>query len=69
MTDQGQPPVFAGGPNAICFTCGGFKKVSDPRLYMIQATEDLMTGMTLAEWRGCPQCGGDGILAGLRPPV
>ncbi|MER7083030.1 hypothetical protein SAMN02982929_01717 [Saccharopolyspora kobensis] len=69
MTDEGQPPVFDRGPNAICFTCGGFKKVSDPRLYMIQATEDLTTGMTLAEWRGCPQCGGDGILTGIRPPV
>jgi len=57
------------GPNAMCFTCGGLRKISEPRLYVVQATEDLQTGMTMAEWRTCPQCKGKGYLPGLAPPV
>ena len=53
---------------AVCFTCGGFQKIAEPRLYMIQATPDLTTGMTMQEWRTCPQCRGDGLVP-LRPPV
>lgn len=55
--------------NTVCLTCGGFRQVSEPRLYAIQATEDLRTGMTLAEWRVCPQCQGTGLLPSLTPPV
>jgi hypothetical protein len=60
---------FADGPNAVCFTCGGFRKISEPRLYVIQATADTQTGMTMGEWRTCPQCRGAGQLPGLQPPV
>lgn len=60
---------FASGPNAVCFICGGFRKVSDPRVYVIQATADTQTGMTLAEWRDCPKCHGEGLLPGVRPPL
>ncbi|QIZ35814.1 MULTISPECIES: hypothetical protein [Saccharopolyspora] len=59
----------AGGPNALCFTCGGMRKISEPRIYVVQATEDMQTGMTMAEWRTCPQCDGKGYLPGLVPPV
>lgn len=70
LTDEDDDSaLFANGPNALCFTCGGFKKVSEPRLYMIQATEDMQTGMTMAEWRTCPQCKGKGFLPGLQPPA
>lgn len=61
--------MFASGPNAVCYTCGGFRKISEPRLYVVQATEEVATGMTMAEWRTCPQCHGDGMLRGLNPPV
>lgn len=61
--------LFASGPNAVCFTCGGFRKISEPRVYAVQATEQVTTGMTMAEWRTCPQCHGDGMLRGLHPPV
>jgi hypothetical protein len=60
---------FAHGPNAVCFTCGGFRKTSEPRVYVIQATEEMQTGMTLGEWRTCPQCDGAGQLPGLQPPL
>lgn len=60
---------FAAGPNAVCFTCGGFRKVSEPRVYVIQATAEMRTAMSLAEWRTCPQCGGAGQLPGLRAPA
>jgi hypothetical protein len=60
---------FSQGPNTACFSCGGFRKVSEPRVYVIQATPDLRTGMTMSEWRSCPQCGGSGQLHGLRPPL
>lgn len=61
--------IAANGPNALCFTCGGLRKISEPRLYLIQATEDLQTGMTMAEWRSCPRCGGKGYVPGIQPPV
>lgn len=59
---------FAEGPNALCFTCGGFRKISEPRIYVIQATVEMQTGMSLSEWRTCPQCEGAGQLSGLRSP-
>lgn len=59
---------FAEGPNTLCFTCGGFRKTSEPRLYLIQATEEMQTGMTLSEWRTCRQCEGAGQLPGLPAP-
>ncbi|SDK56956.1 hypothetical protein SAMN04487820_109166 [Actinopolyspora mzabensis] len=62
-------PNFKHGPNTVCPNCGGFQKVSEPRLYMIRATEETHAGMTLGEWRTCPQCQGDGHTPGLRPPV
>ncbi|MBB5156332.1 hypothetical protein [Saccharopolyspora phatthalungensis] len=61
--------VEKNGPNSLCFTCAGLRKISEARLYVVQATEDLQTGMTMAEWRTCPQCGGKGYLPGLQPPV
>lgn len=61
---NGPPPM-----RAVCFTCGGFEKLSEPRLYVIQATPELTTGMTMAEWRTCPQCNGEGHLPLRRPPV
>ncbi|GAA0539759.1 hypothetical protein GCM10009533_43630 [Saccharopolyspora spinosporotrichia] len=60
---------IAGVPSAVCFTCGGFRKVSEPRIYLIQATADMWTGMTMGEWRTCPQCTGEGQLPGVRPPL
>ncbi len=59
----------ARGPNTVCFSCGGFRKVSEPRVYVIQATSDTRTGMSMGEWRDCPHCGGVGHLSGLIPPV
>ncbi|MCI2417480.1 hypothetical protein MOQ72_08595 [Saccharopolyspora sp. K220] len=72
MADQGDKDntgIEAYGPNALCFTCGGLRKISEPRLYAVQATEELHTGMTMAEWRTCPHCEGKGYLPGLAPPV
>lgn len=71
MSDEGgdNAGIEANGPNALCFTCGGLKKISEPRLYMIQATEEMQTGMTMAEWRTCPQCTGKGYLRGINPPA
>lgn len=63
--DNTEPPRKM---HAVCFSCGGFEKISEPRLYMIQATPDLTTGMTMSEWRPCPQCHGRGYLP-LQPPV
>lgn len=60
---------FATGPHAVCFTCGGFRKISEPRVYVIQATTDMQTGMSLGEWRTCPQCQGSGQVRGLCPPA
>lgn len=65
MSDDHTPPPEM---RAVCFTCGGLQKITEPRLYMIQATPELQTGMTMHEWRSCPQCGGTGMLP-LRPPV
>ena len=59
---------FAEGPNTLCFTCGGFRKISEPRLYLIQATTEVQTGMNLSEWRTCPQCEGTGQLPGTPSP-
>ncbi|WP_017973386.1 hypothetical protein [Actinopolyspora halophila] len=67
--DEKRSVDFSRGPNTVCFTCGGFRKVSEPRLYMIQATEDTRAGMTLGEWRDCPDCRAGGLLPGIRPPV
>ena len=69
MEEQDDEVDIAPGPNAVCFTCGGFRKVSEPRIYLIQATSDLHTAMTMGEWRTCPQCKGTGQLSGLGPPV
>lgn len=66
---NGHERSLADGPSALCVTCGGFCKVSNPRVYVIQATTDTKAGMTLAEWRDCPQCGGTGHLSGLRAPT
>ncbi len=66
MADQ---PDFARGPNSLCFICGGYRQISEPRLYVVQATRELRTGMTLGEWRPCPQCAGNGQLPDLHPPV
>jgi hypothetical protein len=60
---------FASGPHAVCFSCGGFRKVSEPRVYVIQATADMQTGMTMGEWKDCPQCSGAGQLPGIHPPA
>lgn len=60
---------FAQGPNTLCFTCGGFRQLSEPRVYVIQATADTRAGMTMAEWRHCPHCKGTGHLRGLRAPA
>lgn len=60
---------FARGPNTACFTCGGFRKVNQPRVYVIQATEELRTAMTMGEWRTCSHCRGAGQLPGLHPPL
>lgn len=54
--------------SAMCFTCGGFQKVNNPRLYQIQVDERLTTGMTMGEWKVCPQCHGAGRLP-LQAPV
>jgi hypothetical protein len=67
--DDKDEAEFANGPNAVCYTCGGFRKVSEPRLYAVQATREIETGMTLAEWRTCPQCHGKGQLPGITPPA
>ena len=67
--DEDRPPEWASGPNAVCYTCGGLRKVTQPRLYVIQVTEDMQTGMTMNEFRTCPQCDGRGWLPGLVPPV
>ncbi|MBE9374155.1 hypothetical protein IQ251_06800 [Saccharopolyspora sp. HNM0983] len=67
--EDGGTRALPAGPNALCFTCGGLRKLSEPRLYAVQATEDLQTGMTLSEWRSCPQCSGKGYLNGLNPPM
>ncbi|GAA2807275.1 hypothetical protein [Saccharopolyspora taberi] len=69
MDGENEGLDIASGPNAVCFTCGGFRKVSEPRIYLVQATADLHTGMTLGEWRTCPQCSGAGQLSGTAPPV
>ncbi|WP_258718653.1 hypothetical protein [Saccharopolyspora gloriosae] len=42
--------------------------MSEPRLYVIQATRETETGMSMGEWRSCPYCGGAGRLPGLQPP-
>ncbi|GAA4846582.1 hypothetical protein [Saccharopolyspora rosea] len=68
MTDETGRPL-AHGPNTLCFTCGGMRKLSNPRIYVVQATEQTETGMTMAEWRTCPQCDGSGMLPGIQPPV
>lgn len=67
--DDNEAGDFARGPNAVCFTCGGFRKVSEPRVYVIQATADTRAGMTMGEWRDCPHCGGTGRRIGLHPPT
>lgn len=69
MADDEPSPLFGQGPNTVCFSCGGFKKISEPRIYVIQATRETETGMTMGEWRTCPQCKGLGILPGITPPV
>lgn len=61
--------LYANGPNALCFTCGGMRKISEPRLYVIQATEDMQAGMTMGEWKTCPHCKGKGYLPGINPPA
>ncbi|MFR9729466.1 hypothetical protein ACL03H_09575 [Saccharopolyspora sp. MS10] len=66
--DDETGPSFAAGPNTVCFTCAGFRKVSEPRIYVIQATRETETGMTMGEWRTCPHCGGAGRIAGVVPP-
>ncbi|MBB5071977.1 hypothetical protein [Saccharopolyspora gloriosae] len=43
--------------------------MSEPRLYVIQATRETETGMSMGEWRSCPHCGGAGRLPGLQPPI
>lgn len=53
--------------SAICFTCGGFQRINNPRLYQIQVDENLVTGMTMGEWKTCPQCHGDGRLPPQAP--
>lgn len=68
MSEQ-DAPKFEDGPNTVCFTCGGFRKCSDARAYVIQATAELTTGMNMAEWRTCRKCHGSGRIAGLTPPV
>ncbi|GAA4867574.1 hypothetical protein [Saccharopolyspora cebuensis] len=68
-SEQPEGSAFERGRNTVCYSCGGFRKISEPRLYEIQATEELTTGMTMGEWRPCPQCDGAGLLPGLRPPV
>ncbi|WP_223839841.1 hypothetical protein [Saccharopolyspora pogona] len=40
----------------LCLTCGGLRKLGEPRMYVVQATEDMRTGMTMGEWRTRPQC-------------
>lgn len=60
---------FAHGPNTLCFTCGGFRKLSEPRVYVIQATSDTTAGMTMGEWRDCPHCHGAGHIRGLSAPA
>lgn len=60
---------FAHGPNTVCLICGGFRKLSEPRIYVMQATSDTTAGMTMGEWRDCPHCGGSGLLRGLRTPA
>jgi hypothetical protein len=60
---------FGQGPNTVCFTCGGFRKISEPRVYVIQATAEMQTGMSMGEWRSCPQCASAGQLPGLKPPA
>ncbi|MBK0869173.1 MAG: hypothetical protein IJH84_04955 [Saccharopolyspora sp.] len=67
--DEQDGPGFEEGPNTVCFGCAGFRKLSEPRLYLIQATTDTQTGMTMGEWRTCPHCNGAGKLPGVRPPV
>ncbi|MGI8308815.1 hypothetical protein [Saccharopolyspora hattusasensis] len=54
---------------ALCFTCGGLRKLGEPRMYVVQATEDMRTGMTTGEWRTRPQCQGTGHLSSLYPPA
>lgn len=53
--------------SAICFTCGGLQRVTNPRLYQIQVDENLTTGMTMGEWKTCPQCNGSGHLPPQAP--
>ncbi len=62
-------PAFADGPHTVCFGCGGFRKISEPRVYVIQATPELQTGMTMGEWRTCPYCSGAAQLPGLQAPA
>ncbi|GAB2740885.1 hypothetical protein GCM10027174_12930 [Salinifilum aidingensis] len=62
------PPSAGQGPNSVCHSCGGLRSLSEPRLYVIQATEDLCTGMTMAQWRTCPHCSGKGYVPGISPP-
>ncbi|WP_460961965.1 hypothetical protein [Parasphingorhabdus pacifica] len=67
--DEEEAPRFEDGPNTVCFTCGGFRKLSEPRAYAIQATAELTTAMSMGEWRTCHECRGSGRLAGLTPPI
>ncbi|RCW45307.1 hypothetical protein DFQ14_103276 [Halopolyspora algeriensis] len=69
MTSDQDNSDFARGPNTLCFICGGYRRIGEARLYAVQATSDLQTGMTMAEWRTCPHCEGTGQLRGLRAPV
>ncbi|GAA0524187.1 hypothetical protein GCM10011581_44890 [Saccharopolyspora subtropica] len=66
--ESGDGESTPAGPNAVCHTCGGMQRISTPRLYVVQATNELTTGMTMAEGRTCPQCKGRGSLSGLQPP-
>lgn len=68
-TDDDDEPHFNSGPHTVCHTCMGMRGYTEPRLYLIQATEDTQTGMTLGEHRTCRDCNGTGKLPGLQPPV
>ncbi len=55
--------------STVCFTCRGMRKISHPRLYVLRADEDVITGTTVGELRTCPQCAGEGRAVGFQPPV
>lgn len=57
------------GNHVICFSCGGFRMIGQPRVYVMTVSESFETGDSMLSWRRCPQCCGKGILPGLKPPV